>query len=332
MAEIAKDPTTGDVHVATAIGTSNAAARRKPTADYLESLLETSKAYLPDWLHREIHRRALPKAGGRASARARRDAAAAAMGTDVEDEPLMPPVQKGDGLPERIVLVPGFVSTRRNVEKGTMLPLALHGRYTGRTFLLPGHVVWGALRKAANAMGTAVSYEGALAQSHTMRPPVYDLVLQRVGTPEPASERHGARLVKQDAAQQKVWGVVMEPQRVDTQGDYEERDAIERACHQFMADYRLHKANLGHSHERPMMDDEAVLCENYCTPGPATIGGERVPAGTWVQAWHLKSAPLWDAVLKGEMTGFSFGGTGVREPMDDAEIPKTVKRAADAGA
>jgi hypothetical protein len=255
------------------------------------------------------------------------------MGTDVSDEPLVPPVQKSDdGLPERIVVVPGFVTTRQTVEKGTMLPLALHGRYTGRTFLLPGHVVWGALRKAANAMGTPVSYEGALARPHAMRPPVYDLVLQRVGVTEVPSDRHGARLVKQDAAQQKVWGVVMEPQRVDTQGDYEERDAIERACHQFMADYRLHKANLGHSHERPMMDDEAVLCENYCTPGPATIGGERVPAGTWVQAWHLKSAPLWDAVLKGEMTGFSFGGTGVREPMEEGELPKALKRGADAGA
>jgi len=37
-----------------------------PTKEYLETLLEKAKQYLPEWLMQELHKVAMPAAGGRA--------------------------------------------------------------------------------------------------------------------------------------------------------------------------------------------------------------------------------------------------------------------------
>ena len=348
----ARKDLTGDVHVATAIGTSNAQARRKPrglvdvsttkadadadgddgteiekaSPHYMATLMEQAKAYLPPWLHEKIHRLALPRAGGRASAEARkRRADAAAAATD--------DLAKAEGLPDVIPLVEGFVTTGAGLAKGAAVAVALHGKYTGRHFLLPGHVVYGALRKAAAAHGTVLQYEGTLAAAHAARAPLYDLVLVRRDAAEEreddadAEGTHGARVVKIDAAQQKIWCVVMEPLVEDTQGDFEHPEDIEPAAHRFLEDYRLHKTNLGHSHERPLTDEEAILCEHYVTTAPTRIGATTVPAGTWMQVLHVKSAPIWDQIVKGEITGVSFGGTGTRKAIPEGTLPATLKRA-----
>jgi len=349
LGEPAEDATkdmTGDVHIPTAIGTSNAQARRRPrglvdvstmkgdeeeelakaSTHYLTSLMEQAKSYLPPWLHEKIHRLALPRAGGRASAEARKR-------RTEEDAAALAALAKADGLPPAIVLVEGFVSTGSALTKDAAVPVALHGKYTGRHFLLPGHLVYGALRKAAAALGTVVRYEGTLARDHAAREPLYDLVLLRrgaTGDPEPATDAdgpRGARIVKADPAQQKLWCVVMEPLVEDTQGDFEHREDIEPAAHRFLEDYRLRKTNLGHSHERPLTDEEAVLCEHYVTPAPMRIGDTTVPAGTWMQVIHVKSAPIWKQVEDGEITGVSFGGTGTRKSVPDAALPAALKRA-----
>lgn len=128
-------------------------------------------------------------------------------------------------------------------------------------------------------------------------------------------QRRDMRMLKADTVQQKVLGVVFEPDVVDTQGDLVAAEEIEKACHQFLADYRAGTTELWFNHDTPLTDDDAVLVENYTLPVDAEIGGQPVKAGAWVQGWHIKSASLWQAVVDGTLTGFSFGGTGMRGPM-----------------
>lgn len=129
----------------------------------------------------------------------------------------------------------------------------------------------------------------------------------------PSTDRRSMRLVKAETTQQKVVGVVFEPDVVDTQGDMVAAPEIEAACHQFLADYRAGKTELWRDHETQLTDDDAVLVENYISPTEAVIGGQTIKAGAWLQVWHIKSAMLWQMVLGGLFTGFSFGGTGVRK-------------------
>lgn len=131
----------------------------------------------------------------------------------------------------------------------------------------------------------------------------------------------GMRLLKAAPSEQKVVGVVFEPDIVDTQGDITAAVEIEAACHQFLADYRAGKTELYLGHELPLTDDDAVLVENYILPVACEIGGQPVRRGAWLQVWHIKSAALWQRVLDGTLTGFSFGGTGVRLPARKADGP-----------
>lgn len=145
----------------------------------------------------------------------------------------------------------------------------------------------------------------------------------------PSTDRKTMRLVKAETAQQKVFGVVFEPDVVDTQGDMVSAPDIEAACHQFLADYRAGKTELWRDHETQLTDDDAVLVENYITPGEAVIGGQTIKAGAWLQVWHVKSALLWQMVLDGLFTGFSFGGTGVRGVAKSDEPLIVLKRDGD---
>lgn len=204
-------------------------------------------------------------------------------------------------LPAEIVVREGFVAG-----------LALRDGMALRLDRLPvvAHV-WSALRKAA---------EFRLIDAGTLgEEPLYDLILRKravADEKDAAEEDRPFRLLKSDSPQRIVTGVVFEPNTVDTQGDYEKSGAIEQACHDFLTKYRLKQAHLGHSHARRLGDEEATLVENYIAPADLTIGTQAVKKGSWIQSWQL-APTLWDQVEKGDLTGFSFGGSGVRKYVDD---------------
>lgn len=139
--------------------------------------------------------------------------------------------------------------------------------------------------------------------------------------PDVGPLKTGMRLLKAEATQQKVVGIVFEPEVEDTQGDVTPAVDIEAACHQFLSDYRAGHTELWLNHTTRLTDQDAVLVENYIAPAAMTIGSQAVKAGTWLQVWHVKSAQLWQDVLDGRFTGFSFGGTGVRGPLRKAALP-----------
>lgn len=119
--------------------------------------------------------------------------------------------------------------------------------------------------------------------------------------------------VKKDEAtveRRLVYGIVLEPETTDSQGDIYSAAEIEHAAHRFMADYQ----NVGHMH-RALVNDGAEVVESYIAPSDLTIGDQPVKAGTWILVIHVTSDTLWEQVKTGELTGLSIGGYAERNPI-----------------
>jgi rubrerythrin len=114
-------------------------------------------------------------------------------------------------------------------------------------------------------------------------------------------------IIKGDKDQQICYGIVSEPDTVDLQGDRLSESEIRKACHKFMQKSQ----QINKEHEGPAKAD---IIESYIAPVGFTCGGQTVRKGSWVMAVKIHDKSLWDAVKKGEITGFSIAGQGERTP------------------
>lgn len=138
---------------------------------------------------------------------------------------------------------------------------------------------------------------------------------------EPVPERQWKRaIVQKDAGEQRyVLGVVAEPESEDTQGDKETEVTIEKAAHGFMEAYAdgygtdAERGHVGKQH-KSIVDGKVVVLESYIAPTDMTFGEQTVKKGAWLMAVRVRDDQLWEEVKKGDLTGFSFGGTAVRRP------------------
>lgn len=81
------------------------------------------------------------------------------------------------------------------------------------------------------------------------------------------------------------------------------------------------KIDLQHSFE-PL--DGATVVESWIAKADFDIEGEPVKKGTWLMTVELADGSLWDAIEKGEITGFSMGGVGnySKEDVDLEDVEK----------
>lgn len=108
----------------------------------------------------------------------------------------------------------------------------------------------------------------------------------------------------------RVLGVVYEPGVVDAQGDWADESVIEEAAHAFLAN----GGRLRRMHREDLSREEAVLAESYVAPTDLQFNGLTVRKGAWVVVVQVLSDRLRDEILGGQLTGFSMGGYGWREP------------------
>lgn len=111
-----------------------------------------------------------------------------------------------------------------------------------------------------------------------------------------------------------VLGVVLVPEQVDAQGDIYSHEEVRQAAHRFMEEF----GGLGLMHELRVNDQVKVL-ESYVAPTPFQVGELSVAKGTWLLAVRVHSDELWERVKRGELTGFSIGGSARRVPEPTAE-------------
>lgn len=110
-----------------------------------------------------------------------------------------------------------------------------------------------------------------------------------------------ARVVKTDDELQEITGVVMEPDSVDTDGDWAPADEIHKAMTFFMENSQQMKI------QHQQKTEEVAVIENWQTRTEKRIGDEMVPAGSWIMTVKVRDEQLWKAAKSGDLNGFSIG-------------------------
>lgn len=108
-----------------------------------------------------------------------------------------------------------------------------------------------------------------------------------------------------------VLGIVLEPETVDAQKDIYSAAEIRCAAHGFMENF----ARIGLMH-RAFVGDDVKILESYLAPVTFDLDGTRIKKGTWLLAVRIISNDLWNKVKRGELSGFSIGGSAARSQKD----------------
>lgn len=110
-------------------------------------------------------------------------------------------------------------------------------------------------------------------------------------------------IVKHDFSRGLVYGVVYEPDTLDTHGDYTSEDEIERAAHDF-----LPRSVMDIQHDGNDLPDVEVV-ESYIAPCSFKFAsGEKVKKGSWVIVSRVNNAELRKSIESGAITGYSLEG------------------------
>lgn len=106
-----------------------------------------------------------------------------------------------------------------------------------------------------------------------------------------------------------VLGIVLEPETVDGQRDVYSADEVRKTAHKYLADYRV----IGLQHEGSITEKVDIL-ESYLAPVDFMIGNESVKKGSWLLGVRVNDDEIWNAVKRGDLTGYSIGGHANRNP------------------
>ena len=140
-------------------------------------------------------------------------------------------------------------------------------------------------------------------------------------------------ILKIDQEKRIVYGVVLDPYILDTQGDWAPPAEVEKTAHDWLISSRT--VGLGHK-----VEANAVPVESFLMPYPSTedynqamanephkvykfrFGDGFVHSGSWVLGTKVNDEGIWQLVKSGELNAYSIGGTGERHSMDTAQVPK----------
>jgi site-specific DNA-adenine methylase len=141
--------------------------------------------------------------------------------------------------------------------------------------------------------------------------------MERVGKPiepaplEPAavSKRYDvSELVEKADEERFVYGIVLEPEVVDSQGDVYSEAEVRDAAHKFIAEFQ----NIGIQHSK--LAKQVDILESFLAPTAFKEGSRSIKKGTWLLAVRVKDDRVWRDIKAGKFTGFSIGGNAIRRP------------------
>lgn len=130
------------------------------------------------------------------------------------------------------------------------------------------------------------------------------------------------RIIKADAESHYVTGIVYEPMEEDSHGNYMTEEEITKAAYWFAKNGD--KVDLQHSFD---VLDGATVVENWIAKADFEIDGETIRKGTWLMTVEVTDESVWEAIEKGDITGFSMGGVG-NYSEEDVELDEVTKQAA----
>ncbi len=103
------------------------------------------------------------------------------------------------------------------------------------------------------------------------------------------------RIVKTDAANHFVTGIVYEPLTEDSHGNYMTEEEITKACYWYSENGD--KVDLQHSFE-PL--DGCSVVENWVAKADFNIDGEEVKKGTWLMTVKVTDGDVWKGIENGK--------------------------------
>lgn len=128
-----------------------------------------------------------------------------------------------------------------------------------------------------------------------------------------------------DDTEQIATGIVMVPNKVDLQGDWETPETIRAFADQFESLESVGEADGGVMHA-VWPTEHTQLERNEIIEEPTSINGQDVPEGAWVQSWKFQDEELWGLVSDGILQGYSIGAVDVawEGPLMQEELPDDV--------
>jgi hypothetical protein len=128
---------------------------------------------------------------------------------------------------------------------------------------------------------------------------------QKNDSPNDSSVSFYIPFIKADAEEQKVTGVVLQPDIVDAHGDVISEAVIAKAAHTFLDSFN-DGTKLGEQHSS--FRKQFRLCESYTMPVDVVIANKIIKKGTWMMVAKVLDSKTWQKVKNGKLTGFSIGG------------------------
>jgi hypothetical protein len=124
------------------------------------------------------------------------------------------------------------------------------------------------------------------------------------------------KAVKDD--EQVVLGPVYTPNEVDTDGESMTKEDVQKMAYDFLSAGRVQNIDLSHNFE----PCGANVVESFV----ARKGDPDFEEGAWILGVHVPDDTTWKKIKKGEINGFSFGGS-VRKVTQTVlvEVTDTVK-------
>jgi hypothetical protein len=122
-------------------------------------------------------------------------------------------------------------------------------------------------------------------------------------------------IFKVSVDEQIVGGIVYEPHKEDSQGDYSTEEEIRQACYYFMEHARKFKLQ----HEGAPITSMINILENYIAPQDLKIADQTIKKGSWILVIRIRNDALWKLVKEEKLTGFSMAGVARRKKTKSIE-------------
>ncbi len=128
-----------------------------------------------------------------------------------------------------------------------------------------------------------------------------------------------AAIIIKSEAQRLVFGEVYVPDELDSDMEMMTAKGIESMAHEFLSSGRVNNIDVNHDYT----ESGCLVVESYIAKANDPDGFKK---GAWVLGVRIGPDDLWQAVLKGDFNGFSFGGVSDREPvLAEVRIAKRVE-------
>lgn len=111
---------------------------------------------------------------------------------------------------------------------------------------------------------------------------------------------------KDEKTGNEVFGIVLEPNKKDGEGDSFTKEAIKGGCYQFNKDF----LNQSYRHQHFLTKDKVAIIESYVAPIDFKLNDRVIKEGTWLMRSRINDPEIQKDVKNGVIKGFSVGGYG----------------------